>query len=537
MPIIKKHFSLSPLNDNPANVSASTAGGGNPLGNITGGFSSKDGYPTIKFSIPPQPAMLETKSLRLVGQILIKESNGQLRGANSTGADGARELASGDTMTAPGTQGGSIETDNGAGMSKQTALNMNNWGGIKNVVDKVIIQSKKSLIELSSAINYGQYVSLNEAYANNKIDYLKVPLNRALSMGANADLSNRRVLFAPKHDTIANGGFESLSSSNDRMVGQFFSIPISVDLLNVSNLMLDDDYLGGLLITLHLAPDSAVFYNRWNKYAVAHMPQNDQSSVNYVLKNVKLEGRYVVPTPEDIAQSPRVVPLDSRLNLINDVHSSINSNSYTPQLQMVKSVVSVFLDNDQTNSFNKNANNFRNIPGHKKLQQAKNGLRFPQNYAIESKPNHESIVENGAGAWEVQNLENPVNGYRDPEKNHLFERAILDGAEPYHSSNNLTLSNLSLVEDYDTTGAGANAVGNNCKADCVGIGTDFTLNIGLTQDFVNQDYNLTINSGVNTGKASAGGNRNGAVTANPLLQQTFVKHQGQFDTQNLVKVI
>ena len=47
MPIIKKPFSLAPLNDNPCVLTAGTP----PAMSITGGFSHKGGFPTIKWSI------------------------------------------------------------------------------------------------------------------------------------------------------------------------------------------------------------------------------------------------------------------------------------------------------------------------------------------------------------------------------------------------------------------------------------------------------------------------------------------------------
>jgi hypothetical protein len=70
MPLMKKHFSLSPLNDVPVVVSAA--------GQITGGFSHADGFPTIRFSLPAQNTLLETTSLHLVGQFLIKKNDGTL---------------------------------------------------------------------------------------------------------------------------------------------------------------------------------------------------------------------------------------------------------------------------------------------------------------------------------------------------------------------------------------------------------------------------------------------------------------------------
>jgi hypothetical protein len=58
--------------------------------------------------------------------------------------------------------------------------------------------------------------------------------------------------------------------------------------------------------------------------------------------------------------------------------------------------------------------------------------------------------------------------------------------------------------------------------------------MGGIQNFVNQDYNLTIESGVNTGNALLPASRR---TDNPHLQQTFIRHQSQLNLANLVKVI
>ena len=113
--------------------------------------------------------------------------------------------------------------------------------------------------------------------------------------------------------------------------------------------------------------------------------------------------------------------------------------------------------------------------------------------------------------------------------------------EPYHSSADFETTNLAMESDYVFNNVGARAAnsgyGDNTNADCVGIGTDFTLGLGLQSNFVNQDYNLTLKSGVNTGKSTLPADRNGSSKTNPLLQQTFVRHASQFDSVNLVKVI
>lgn len=527
MPIIKKPFSLAPLNDNPAVLTATTP----PQVSISGGFSHKGGFPTIKFSIPPQPAMLEMSSLKLVGQILVKRANNELLAAVNESTD----YANGDGEAGNGA-GGNIE-NLAANMIEATALNLPNWGGVKNVIDKVVLQSKKSLIELSSVNNYGQYVGLTEAYNNNEDDYLYTPLIKSLSAGPNADLVNRRMLTAGL--AANNEVAEYRGDVNNRMIGQFFSIPIQLDLMNQQDLFLDDDYLGGLLITLHLASDSAVFNNRFNRAGANRTGVNDMSALSYVLKNIKLEGRYIIPDANDMASIPATMNLDGRLNLINDIHSSNNANAYTPQLQSVKSVVNVFLDTDQTNTFSKNQNNFRMPPGLEAYQQARNGLRFPYNYETIVKPNVDSAVANGTDGGNFEkDLVFPALAYGTAEVRKQFEAALLNGGKPYHSSASLRNTNKSLAEDVDDGAVGANDLKNdNTKADCVGVGADYTLGVGLTQNFVNQDYNLTLKSRVNTGDVKVSAERNGGTLANPLLEQTFIRYNAMFDTQNLVKMI
>ena len=62
MPVKKLNFSIAPLNDNPASVSGTT---------IVNGFGSKNGFPTIKFTIPAQDLLLDTSCLYLSGQLVV----------------------------------------------------------------------------------------------------------------------------------------------------------------------------------------------------------------------------------------------------------------------------------------------------------------------------------------------------------------------------------------------------------------------------------------------------------------------------------
>tara|TARA_R110002073_G_scaffold88504_2_gene210021 strand:- start:2602 stop:4122 length:1521 start_codon:yes stop_codon:yes gene_type:complete len=506
MPVTKKHFTLSPLNDNPVNISAG--------GVISGGFTHKDGYPTLKWSIPSQNAWLETSSLHLTGQILIKKSDGTLFEAVPNVTD---------------------ETLNVAASSEVTQIKTSNWGGVKNVIDKVVLHSKKSLIELTSAINYSQYEALLECYSNNDEDYKQSPLNRGLSGGRKAEFTQIKTSRAVNQAAMGN-----IDGYNDKYVGQFFSIRINTDLMNTIPLDLSDNFLGGLLLDIHLNPDSH-YFNRLNRVTdVAQQPESHAAdNVSYVLKNVRLEGRYIIPNEADLKAYKTNIMLNSRLNLINDVQSSINSNSYTPQLQMVKSFVNTFLDNDQTNNVIHNCNNMRRVVGEEGNQQAKNGLRFPFDYKVEMIPSRksENLAPSNPFPFTPNIATVPATMYGDVETRKQFERALLGGVEPYHSSADLELQNASLLEDYDLTAAGVSGAKNNMKSNVVGIGADFTFGMGGVQNFVDQDYNLTIDSGVNSGASDLPPARNGSTISNPLLQQTFVRHLGQFNLQTLVKTM
>tara|TARA_R110000823_G_scaffold239821_8_gene364959 strand:+ start:2934 stop:4463 length:1530 start_codon:yes stop_codon:yes gene_type:complete len=509
MPLLKKHFSLSPLNDSPVIVSGNV---------VQGGFSHKDGFPTIRFSLPAQNTLLETSTLKLVGQFIIKKDDQNV-------LDDQVNLVN-------------TNLNNGADLEYATAVNIPNWGGIKNVIDKVVIQSKKSQVELTSAINYAQYESLHECYTHNEDDYRGSPLSRNLTSGKNSEFTNRRMVRS------ADPALQpAIADANDKNIGQFFSISINLDLLNNLPLHLGMDYLGGALITIHLAPDSNVLCNRHRDTSVADQPlASSANGSNYVLKNLKLEGRYLIPSQQDLEQYPNAVMLKSRLNLINDVQSSINSNSYTPQLSMVKSIMNLYQDQNQPNNFSKNMNNFRYPTGTKALQQAKNGLRFPLDFKVPVVPNFETTDMTASAtlpitAFETNNLHFPVLGMGEAEIRKQFDKSLLNGIEPYHSSATFELMNNSLIEDYASAAAGVNGNGNNMRPNCVGLGVDYTFNMGNIQNFQNQDYNLQLESGVNTGNALLPASRNGATVSNPHLQQTFIKHLSPFSLQTLVKTM
>ena len=111
----------------------------NPLNNTADGFSHKNGNPVVKFSIPQQDLFLESATLRLSGQVQIKSQTGALIAPDGKG-DGTADAFS------------TMNVDNPAlPQSSQCAVNFGNFGGVHNCIDKIVITSKKSKVELTSS--------------------------------------------------------------------------------------------------------------------------------------------------------------------------------------------------------------------------------------------------------------------------------------------------------------------------------------------------------------------------------------------------
>lgn len=497
MPSKKINFSLSPINDNPTNVVAN---------NITDGYSHKNGFPTMKFSIPAQDVLLDVSTLKLTGQLLINSSNGTTM--NTAEADIAN-----------------YDENNGTTLPTQNSVNTSNWNGVASVIDKVVIQSKKSQTELSTITNYSGFNALKMGQQNNQDDYLQSPLMHNLCAGQLSGFVNRHLNNTP---TIAE---TRASSLHDKFMGQFFSIPIDVALLQSQSIHLGNGFAGGLLITIHLAPDASVFHSRFRSIN-AGMTLADPTGVSYVLKNIKLEGKYAVPTAQDLQSYNPVITMNSRVNLMNDLVSSENANTYTPQLSMVKGVVNTFLDDNQSNNYLLNQNNFRVPVGLTEYQQAKNNLRYPNDYATKLVPNTQTI-SNGGVALETNLVEFPISVQGDSELRLQFGRALLGGKLANHTSSTLDLSNKSLLADYDADNANSATIarGDNTNPDLLGIAVDYSNNIGQMQNFVNQDYELKVSSGVNTGRVNLPQTRSNRIS----IQESYIRNFSQIDLRTLQK--
>jgi len=306
-------------------------------------------------------------------------------------------------------------------------------------------------------------------------------------------------------------------------------------MLQAGNLHLGQDFLGGLLINLHFSPDSAFFSSRFREIAAQQVAGAGLDNIMYSLRNLKLEGTYLVPNSDDLREYRPVKVMNSKINNLNDIHSDDNSIQYTPQISSVKSMINLFLDEDQTNNILLQQNNFKNPVGLKEVEQSKDNLRYPLSYPVKVVPNVDSTATNGATVIDltmINRITNKTDLVGDAEVRLMFERALL-GRDAKKSVNNIQEVNTSLNEDYAALGGSAtDAAGSNLHPLMVGIGADYSYGLGMSVNYVNRDYGASIKSGVNSGlsKYPAMSNNKSATV------QTYIKHIATLDTKSLQRV-
>ena len=505
------HFSLPPINENQTSIDASNK--------LVGGASFNKGHPHVKFSIPAQDRMLKTSEMYLTGQIVVMNSDG----------------------TPLNLPTNNLENNNGINLTKAACLNWSNWGGVSNVIERVFVQSKKSSVELMTHNNYSMYQNLRAGYANNERDYLVSPMTRMCASGANAGVINRRQVVQPNATHSSGGQFANINNFNSNDFGQFFSYKIDTSLLNNDQpLHLGQDHLGGLLITLELKNDNGFYFQRFANLGDNQATANIDGTF-YILKNLRLEGRYIIPDAGDKVSG--TVPLAERVNLINDVNSSHSANTYTPQLNQVKAFVNEYLDDDQQNNIKQNQDNFRIPLGLASYTQQKNSVRQPEDFVINlepnaltnSTPNTQSASNTDALGVDQSSLVVKVAYQGDAELRSRFQRALLDGRLAAHSSATLQQTEASIESDFSAFADANNGFYQQTDCDLLGVGLDYTMGLGLTSPFMNQDYTVVLNSGVNAGASGIGAKLPANRRDKAELQQTFVRNVATLDCVNLVK--
>jgi hypothetical protein len=501
----KINFSISPTNDSSMSVNAQ--------GKLQGGYRFS-GQNIIKFVIPAQDALLETETLNMDFQLLT------LNAAN----DPVRDLDN-------------LELNNGQ-ISETTSINANPWAGVQSTISKVMVQSLKSPVELSNQVNYSNYCSVYDAHRFNENDYKDLPFIKHGCSGENSQFTNRHFNISPDATNVGVGTMTNLTqgSINDPAFGQFVSMKIKNPILsNSANLHMGQEFFGGLVVTIYLESNAGYFSQRFADPGTGQT-YGEISNISYIVKNPRLRGKYILPSEDQLkAYSPQLV-LNSRVSLINDIQSSTNVSTYTPQINLCKSFVNLFFNQDTFNTYSKNQYNYQVPLALQEYTELYNNIRLPRDYKIEA-VNHmlNNQVQNGTANITPSNIspKAALQGLADIRLN--FQKALFDGKLAYHTSACTKLTDQVVEESFKVRGATAQTQGvkNQQVVDALGIGSDYTASLNFTRNFFNNNYSLKIESGVASGDSKLPADSRDQFE----LQQSYVRNTEILDMRSLVKTM
>ena len=212
-------------------------------------------------------------------------------------------------------------------------------------------------------------------------------------------------------------------------------------------------------------------------------------------------------------------------------------------MNQVKAFVNEYLDDDQQNNIAQNQDNFRIPLGLASYTQQKNSVRQPEDFVValepnaltNSTPNAQSSSNTDSLGVSQSDLVVKVAYQGDAELRSRFQRALLDGRLAAHSSATLQQTEASIESDFSAFADANNGFYQQTDCDLLGVGLDYTMGLGLTSPFMNQDYTVVLNAGVNAGASGIGAKLPANRRDKAELQQTFVRNVATLDCVNLVK--
>jgi len=238
--------------------------------NSTQKVSYKQGNPIVSFLIGAQPHLLDGSSVRISGDINFYKD------ANKTKPTTADELA----------------------IDEKLAL--------YSIIEKVTITSQRSRQVIETINHYGRFLSTYLPYVNSKSDKLSH--------------FNEMALTLPNYETQKRELVDFPATAH----GSRFCVAVPTGFLAAGNMIpLSSDSLGGVDISLNLAPDAQALYAQ-------NGTTTGLSDCFYELENLRLHCELVVPPdPRNMLPSTGSLTynaITSYFNVINSANAVVNFN-------------------------------------------------------------------------------------------------------------------------------------------------------------------------------------------------------------------
>lgn len=370
------------------------------------------GTPLVQFTIGSQDAYLLGSTIRLVGKYSYSGATGTIRGKTQ-------------------------------------------WDpclGIYNVIDQLLVASNKTNQTIEHIRHYNRFLA----------SYIKVT--------------------SSQNDLLGHMNMSSLTTVENSQSTNFdsntfdFSIALPCGLFLGRNPIPLSNTWGtkGLNITLHMAPDSNVFFSTDG----ATTP----TGVTYTLTDLHLTAEVQVPQPDQLSTLMNQTANSFEYNSISAYYAVINNNYATINLNLglrrVLSVFANFIPSEQINNYSFNGMATYDIRQKDRSEAdttevifTKGGVRFPLEYDIVSVQRDYPLMTSGDG----QLLRNFVNAIK-----------------PFAA---LERTSISALNSHDIPFNSDNATG---IPPCFGIGIAYDTISNQGIDFSSEPFSMIIKSELNT---------------------------------------
>ncbi len=308
-----------------------------------GKISFKNGFPILSFTIQSQAGILDTKSIRLTGDLAVFKDNA--------------------SPPAP-----VLDTDTG-----DNRVTMDNRLGIFGVMDQLIIRHNRSKQICEHIRHYPRYLSTYLGLGSSKQDLLH-PLNDTALI-----MPDPEVFF---QTVVAN---DAAVASAD--VKKSFSCHLPCGFLmsgNSINLM--ETSFGGIQIEVHLSPDSNALFN-------ANGVTTAITDAHYQLKNLSLDFEVADIPADQMGAMAGETSGQLEFNTITSLYTSINSTNAQLQFSLgLKQLQSIFMNFCPSSHINTLAQNGYattypsksdgTLAHFKRVQWLRGGVKYPCEYDI-----------------------------------------------------------------------------------------------------------------------------------------------------------
>ena len=346
--------------------------------NITsdGKLSFRNGQPVVQFIIGEQQRFLLGQSIRLVGNFSILNDAGALGSANA-------------------------------------ALNMDGRTSLYSTIDQLVIKSQRTNQTIEHIRNYNRFMA----------SFLGVTsdLGDGLSHKNQDDLQVLNSV-AIKKAVVDNAVNLSTTGSST------FSLSLPCGLFNgTKNIPLASEWgLGGLLIEVHLAPDSNVLYSDDGGTTAI-------STAFYEYQNMSLSCEVQSPAPDELSslQSGGSKGNTFEYNSISSYYTTINSANaiinFSLGLSKVLSVFCNFINasainnrnfNGMVTGYNRNQGDTGAVAYVKSLVFTRGGERMPLEYNVDTVQQVDSTSRNPDGQI-IRNYMNAIHSFAKNRRNLL----------------------------------------------------------------------------------------------------------------------